>query len=129
MSREYEVDYELDEAGWWVAKVRKLAGCHTQGRTIEQARERIREALSAFGVRGNPVVIDHIRLPTTLRRKVDAAAQARRKANVEAERAQDACVTAVRTLVEGGLSLRDAGELLGVSRQRAHQLLQTQKRA
>jgi predicted RNase H-like HicB family nuclease len=35
----YHVSYERDEAGWWVASVRKVRGCHTQGRTVDEARK------------------------------------------------------------------------------------------
>lgn len=42
------VIYERDEAAWWVADVPDIPGCHTQGRTIEQARERILDALSLY---------------------------------------------------------------------------------
>jgi predicted RNase H-like HicB family nuclease len=44
----YVVTYERDDDDRWVAEVRGLAGCHTQGRTIEQARTRIREAIQAW---------------------------------------------------------------------------------
>src|SRR5262245_58345842 len=30
----YRVAYERDEACWWVATVRGVRGCHTQGRTV-----------------------------------------------------------------------------------------------
>jgi predicted RNase H-like HicB family nuclease len=46
--RTYMVIYERDEEGWWVAGVPDAPGCHTQGRTIEQARERILDALSLY---------------------------------------------------------------------------------
>jgi hypothetical protein len=123
MTKRYSVDYALDEAGWWVASVREISGCHTQGRTIEQTRDRIREALALFDVPATAELVDHVRLPTPLRRKVDMAFRAKRKAEMETERAQEACQQAVKELVQGGLSLRDAGELLGVSRQRAHKIL------
>jgi predicted RNase H-like HicB family nuclease len=44
----YVVRYERDADDWWFAEVKDVPGCHTQGRTIEQARERIREALQAW---------------------------------------------------------------------------------
>jgi predicted RNase H-like HicB family nuclease len=44
----YTVIYERDEEGWWVAEVPEVPGCYTQGRTIEQARERILDALSLY---------------------------------------------------------------------------------
>jgi predicted RNase H-like HicB family nuclease len=36
---------EQDEDGIYVAKVPQLRGCHTQGRSLEQVMERIREAV------------------------------------------------------------------------------------
>ncbi|MCA1585044.1 MAG: type II toxin-antitoxin system HicB family antitoxin [Acidobacteria bacterium] len=33
------------ESGWWVASVRGVRGCHTQGRTVDWARRRIVEAM------------------------------------------------------------------------------------
>jgi predicted RNase H-like HicB family nuclease len=44
----FRVIYERDEAGWCVADVPDVPGCHTQGRTIVQARERILDALSLY---------------------------------------------------------------------------------
>jgi predicted RNase H-like HicB family nuclease len=46
--KSYRVAYERDESGWWVATVRGVRGCHTQGRTVDEARRRIREALGLF---------------------------------------------------------------------------------
>jgi predicted RNase H-like HicB family nuclease len=46
--KSYRVAYERDESGWWVATVRDVRGCHTQGRTVDEARRRIREALGLF---------------------------------------------------------------------------------
>jgi predicted RNase H-like HicB family nuclease len=44
----YNVTYLRDESKWWVASVREVPGCHSQGRTIDQARRRVREALELF---------------------------------------------------------------------------------
>ena len=46
--KRYRVAYERDESGWWVASVSGVRGCHTQGRTVDEARRRIREALQSF---------------------------------------------------------------------------------
>lgn len=43
----YAVRYER-EGDWWLASVPALPGCYTQGQSIEQARERIREAIAAL---------------------------------------------------------------------------------
>ena len=60
----YTVVYERDEADWWVAEVPEVPGCHTQGRTIEQARERILDALSLYAGDTMPILLrEEARLP------------------------------------------------------------------
>ena len=44
----YNVTYLRDESKWWVASVREVPGCHSQGQTIDEARRRVREALELF---------------------------------------------------------------------------------
>jgi predicted RNase H-like HicB family nuclease len=44
-SLNYTVLIEQDEDGIYIAKVPDIPGCYTQGKTIEQAMERIREAI------------------------------------------------------------------------------------
>ena len=120
----YTVRYERDEDGWWVA-VASGAPAQTQGRTIEQAQERIREALAVL-LDIEPEQLDlkqDVRLPPTARKVLGAAKKATARAAGEAKRAERATRDAARTLVKCGMSLRDAGTLLGVSRQRVHQIL------
>jgi predicted RNase H-like HicB family nuclease len=122
----FTVDYERDADGWWVASVRGLKGCHTQGRTIEQARERIREALALVigDVAAERAELrDDVKLPLSVRRMVQRAGTARAKADAEVERAAQTTRDAVKVLAGLGLSARDAGELLGLSRQRVNQIM------
>lgn len=42
---QFKVLIEQDEDGWFVARVPELQGCHTQGKTLEEVRERIKEAI------------------------------------------------------------------------------------
>ena len=121
----YTVTYERDEKGWWVTEVRELPGCSTQGRTIEQARDRTREALSLFiGSAAEKVdLVSNVILSASLRQKIDLANDARRRADAEAQKASSLSRLAAKLLAADGLSARDTGELLGVTRQRAHQLL------
>lgn len=42
--RELDVVIERDSEGWYVASVPALRGCHTQGRSLDEVMERIREA-------------------------------------------------------------------------------------
>jgi predicted RNase H-like HicB family nuclease len=43
--REFNVVVERDEAGYYVASVPELPGCHTQARSLDKLMERIREAI------------------------------------------------------------------------------------
>lgn len=43
--RNFTVLIEQDEDGIYVAKVPDIKGCYTQGKTIQQAMERIKEAI------------------------------------------------------------------------------------
>ena len=42
---QFKVLIEQDENGMYVASVPELPGCYTQGKTLEEARERIKEAI------------------------------------------------------------------------------------
>ena len=42
---EFNVVIEKDEEGWYVASVPEIQGCYTQGRTISQVLDRIKEAI------------------------------------------------------------------------------------
>ncbi len=41
----FTVLIEQDEDGMYIVKVPDIAGCYTQGKTVEQAMERIKEAI------------------------------------------------------------------------------------
>lgn len=47
IAKRYVVVFEPDSRGW-LARIPDLNGCHTWGPSIEEARKRIREALSLF---------------------------------------------------------------------------------
>ena len=125
--KSYRVAYERDESGWWVASMRGVRGCHTQGRTVDEARRRIVEALDLFVDNARTAaIVDDVKLPTGAARAVRAYAALRKRAGQEDRRAARAARRAVRTLRGGRLkmSARDAARLLGLSHQRVHQLTQ-----
>ena len=125
--KSYRVAYERDGSGWWVASVRGVRGCHTQGRTVDEARRRIVEALDLFVDNARTAaIVDDVKLPTGAARAVRAYAALRKRAEEEDRRAAVAARRAVRTLRGGRLKLsaRDAARLLGLSHQRVHQLTQ-----
>jgi predicted RNase H-like HicB family nuclease len=126
----YTVRYEKDETGWWVATVKEVRGCHTQGRTIEQARRRIREALGLFVDHAeNAELIDDVVLPANARTLLKRVLSTRKRAEEEAIKLQNTTAEAAEVLTKDvGVSVRDAGELLGLSHQRVHQLLTSKPR-
>ena len=127
----YLVRVERDESGMWVATVPDVPGCHTQGRTIEQARDRIREALQAWfdlPKEYDGELVDDVQLPPGARRLVRSAGEARRRAHAADAEASEKTREALNALVELGWSLRDAGAVIGVTRQRAQQLAKARAR-
>ena len=121
----YHVAYQRDESGWWVASVREVRGCHTQGRTVDEARRRIREAMELFVDDAQSAkVVDDVKLPAMAAKAIRAYATLRKRADQEDRRAAIATRRAVR-LLQGGklkMSARDAARVLGISHQRVHQL-------
>jgi predicted RNase H-like HicB family nuclease len=127
LMKTYHVVYERDRAGWWVASVRRVRGCRTQGRTVDEARRRIREALGLFVEHAEAArLVDHVQLPTMAARVVRRYASLKRKAKEQDRRATAAAKRAVQVLRRGTLKMsgRDAARLLGLSHQRVHQLAQ-----
>jgi predicted RNase H-like HicB family nuclease len=128
MSR-FTVRYERDtRSGWWVAQVKEEPAAITQGRTLGEARRRIREALAVVLddelAAEQAVLVDHVKLPAAVRRALGRARAARRRLDRETRAAQLTTALAVERLVrQEGLSVRDAGELLGISHQRVQQLV------
>ena len=123
--RAYRVVIERDETGVWLAHVRGVRGCHTHGRTLDQVRRRIREALSLWIEDADDAeFVEEIRLPGDARQAIQRSSSARRRAERGRENAQSTTASAADLLVGRlGLGVRDAGELLGLSYQRVQQLV------
>ena len=55
MTRQFDVVVEKDSAGYFVASVPSLPGCHTQAKSLDTLMERIREAIElCLEVQGDP---------------------------------------------------------------------------
>ena len=123
----YKVIYKRDESGAWIAHTPSVPRAHSYGRTIEQARERIRETLRLWVANPQTAeLVDDIRLPAKLRRSVRKARIARKRADAVQAKTQTSAASAARRLTgELRLGLRDAGEVLGLSRQRIQQSVAT----
>jgi predicted RNase H-like HicB family nuclease len=119
----YTVTYERDADGWWVAEVKELPECHTQGKSIAQARDRIREAMELFDVPRSVELEEIIQLKAPM---TNAELRKLREKREDAERRLSESVAATKSavvrLAKAGLSRRDIGELLGLSFQRVQQL-------
>ena len=46
MPKEFTIIFEIGEDGWWVATIPEVPGVFSQGRTKEEARENVLDALS-----------------------------------------------------------------------------------
>ncbi|MEK7573572.1 MAG: type II toxin-antitoxin system HicB family antitoxin [Patescibacteria group bacterium] len=46
MELQFKVLIEQDEDGLYIASVPELPGCYTQGKTLEEVRKRIKEAIN-----------------------------------------------------------------------------------
>jgi predicted RNase H-like HicB family nuclease len=132
--RKYRAVFEREADGWWVASVPDVPGCHTQGRTIAQARERLVEALAvSLDVGDASDLADRLVPDVRLPRRIDAIISTFREARETADSAQvHAHLASKRAVVMltnlWGLSLRDAGDLLGLSHQRVAQILEDKRR-
>ena len=118
-----------DERGWWVAETRELGpgrGCATQGRTLAQVRERFREALSLYvgdAVAARLELVERIKLPGRAGTAVGRAQKARARAESASFAAAAETKAAAEALVGVGVSVRDAGDLLGITGARVQQLV------
>ena len=111
--------------GWWALDVDGSPGVHTQVRRIDQAEEMAREAIA--GVLdispGSFEVVVAPEMPDPVRTIVEQATMARSQAAQAQDTAAQLTRDAARRLVQEGLTVRDAGALLGVSHQRIAQLV------
>lgn len=113
---------------WWSVTVRGLdAGPqHTQARTLRDVAPMAREVVALLtDVDEASVRVDvQVKLPARVRSHLVRAEKLRiRSADANTAAAQETRA-AVAELAEAGLTLRDIGAALGVSHQRAAQLLQ-----
>jgi predicted RNase H-like HicB family nuclease len=116
---EHRVVYRRNAAGDWVASVPGRRRHRGQGRTLRQARQRLRAALARMVE--DPFEIDFVedvRLPPPARALLVAHWKARRRLEHETERADLASTKALSALLALRLNIKDVGDLLGLSPQR-----------
>lgn len=125
MSRTFTVTAQRTRTGWWVLEADEV-GAVSQVRRLDQAAEDIREAVAYLaGLPEDQVVIDVVpTLPAAYREHATAAEQATAEATEARSRAAVESRAAARALRDEGLTLRDVGRVMGVSHQRAQQLVE-----
>jgi predicted RNase H-like HicB family nuclease len=129
MRARYTVAYEKDRASSvWTASIDPSQGaaCVSQGRSIGEARKRIREALSVYldddRAAERAELIDDVKLPARVKAAVLKSTRLREAAEAAQSKSIEVSTVAAQLLTNAGISRRDAAEMLGVSYQRVQQL-------
>lgn len=114
---------------WWAVRVPQLPGVFTQVRRLDQADAMVADAVSAFlDIPSEDVKVEvQPKIAIELTQRLEEAREDRRHAEQLASAAADKLRQVARTLADEGLPERDIGSILGVSHQRAHQLLVARK--
>lgn len=115
--------------GWWAVRVLQLPGVFTQARRLDQVSALVEDAVSAFlDIPASDIKVEvRPKLAIEITRRLDEAREERRHADQLASAAADKLRQVARALADEGLPERDIGSILGVSHQRAHQLLALRK--
>jgi predicted RNase H-like HicB family nuclease len=112
---EHKVVYRRTTKGEWVASVEGVRRCRGRGRTLRQARQQLRIALAR--VVADPYQMDFVedvRLPPPARKLILHHWAARRRLDKEQGRADAAARAALHALLGLDVSVKDAGDLLGL---------------
>ena len=112
---EHKVVYRRRTKGEWVASVEGVRRCRGRGRTLRQARQQLRIVLAR--VVEDPYQMDFVedvRLPPPARRLILRHWAARRRLEKEQGRADQAARAALQALLGLAISVKDAGDLLGL---------------
>ncbi len=125
-----DVVFEPDQDGWWAVSIPALKGVRSDGRTLEEARRKIREALASAEDLGwderraaNVAFAEDVRLPKEIETRMGRRVEALRALEQAASDVERATTDLVRRLTDEGRSLRDVAELLCLSHARVHQIL------
>jgi predicted RNase H-like HicB family nuclease len=123
--KRYRIVLERDESGAWIASVPSVPGCHAFGRSLVEAKRRVREALGLW-IEDIGVVelVDDVRISKEARAAVRESLAKRERLAEARDAAVSATADAARRLVDDlDLGVRDAAYLLGLSHQRVQQLV------
>lgn len=114
--------------GWWAIRVPEVPGAFSQARRLGHVESMVRDVV-ALALEVPPDSFDvrlEVRLPEPSQRALDRAVELRHEAQLTAASAARATIEALRSMVDrDGLTIREAGQLLGLSHQRVAQLMRT----
>jgi hypothetical protein len=124
----YKVVFEQEGSGWR-ASIPEIRGVEAWGRSLSEARRKVRKSLSGSPVKNAASVarkaelLDEVKLPGQAKKELERYAEARARAQAEVSALRQSTRSVVDTLTRKfGISLRDASALLGLSRERVRQL-------
>jgi predicted RNase H-like HicB family nuclease len=124
----YTAVYERDGNAWLV-EIAEEPPCHSWGRTLSAAHSNIRDAL-ALWLDQSPdsfEIRDDVRLPQELEHQLSAVRQYKTALERFQHTLTQLTAQTAQALTRSGLSMRDAGRLMGLSHQRIDQLLDIAK--
>jgi len=130
-----KVSFTREEDGWWRVEIRddRLPPLAVRGRSIQHARNKLKAELRSV-IRTKKLKIkdtaldEHISLPRNLSAAVRAYKGARKRVEDARTEVKTKQQDVAETLLTHQVSTRDCAEILGVSRQRAQQLLDAQRK-
>jgi predicted RNase H-like HicB family nuclease len=111
---------------WWAIQVEELDGVWTQARRLDQVEAMARDAIALLleVPEDSFDVAVRVELTDEMRTAIEELHVAKANAEAASAEASQVAQRTVRTLHDKArLPLRDIGQVLGVSYQRAHQLL------
>lgn len=125
----YRVHCERDGRKYWFVRVPEVSGAFTQTRRLDEVEETARDvvALLLEAPHDSFDLEVEVHLPDAVDDKLARARDLRRHAEHEQAEATDLTREAARKLADRGLTVRDVGRILGVSFQRAQQLIGPRK--
>ncbi|WP_297749788.1 type II toxin-antitoxin system HicB family antitoxin [uncultured Tessaracoccus sp.] len=118
-----KVTAQVQRSGdWWAISVPEIPGVFTQARRLSQVPDMVRDAVRLMeGDEALDVEVEIV-AHTEIDELLGETLAARSAADEAAARASELTVKAAKALTASGITVRDAGHLLGVSPQRVAQL-------
>jgi predicted RNase H-like HicB family nuclease len=136
MELKYRAVFTPEKGSRWSVSAPEIRGCHSWGRSLSEARRNILDAIATNieidggdgdRVRREAKLVEELNAP--IARVVERARHVRSALEDAVRQANEETEKAVAALTAKGLSLRDVGDLLGLSHQRIQQLITQRKDA